>query len=53
MERRWGPEAEIGDIITSLDDDRIYGKGDMPLITKPATGWKFGAVTTHPGIVLP
>lgn len=24
----------------------------MPLITKPATGWKFRAVTTHPGVVL-
>jgi addiction module HigA family antidote len=24
----------------------------MPLTTKPATGWKFSAVTTHPGIVL-
>ncbi len=24
----------------------------MPLITKPATGWKFSAVTTHPGTVL-
>ncbi len=24
----------------------------MPLITKPATGWTFGAVTTHPGTVL-
>ena len=24
----------------------------MPVITKPATGWKFSAVTTHPGIVL-
>jgi antitoxin HigA-1 len=24
----------------------------MPLIKKPATGWKFSTVTTHPGIVL-
>lgn len=24
----------------------------MPLIAKPATGWKFSAVTTHPGTVL-
>jgi len=24
----------------------------MPLLTKPETGWKFSAVTTHPGIVL-
>jgi antitoxin HigA-1 len=24
----------------------------MPLIKKPATGWKFSAVTTHPGTVL-
>jgi addiction module HigA family antidote len=24
----------------------------MPLIQKPATGWKFAAVTTHPGAVL-
>jgi len=24
----------------------------MPLITKPTAGWKFGAVTTHPGTVL-
>ena len=24
----------------------------MPLITKPATGWKFSAPTTHPGTVL-
>jgi hypothetical protein len=24
----------------------------MPLLRKPATGWKFGAVTTHPGVVL-
>jgi antitoxin HigA-1 len=24
----------------------------MPLFTKPGTGWKFSAVTTHPGIVL-
>src|ERR1700686_574156 len=24
----------------------------MPLIAKPAPGWKFSAVTTHPGIVL-
>jgi antitoxin HigA-1 len=24
----------------------------MPRIKKPATGWKFGAVTTHPGVVL-
>jgi addiction module HigA family antidote len=24
----------------------------MPLIEKPATGWKFSAVTTHPGTVL-
>jgi antitoxin HigA-1 len=24
----------------------------MPLITKPATGWKSSAVTTHPGTVL-
>lgn len=24
----------------------------MPLITKPATGWKFNAPTTHPGAML-
>ena len=24
----------------------------MPRFKKPATGWKFGAVTTHPGVVL-
>lgn len=24
----------------------------MPLIKKPATGWKFGAITTHPGTIL-
>jgi addiction module HigA family antidote len=24
----------------------------MPLITKPATGWRFSAPTTHPGAVL-
>jgi antitoxin HigA-1 len=24
----------------------------MPIIHKPATGWKFSAVTTHPGVVL-
>jgi antitoxin HigA-1 len=24
----------------------------MPRITRPATGWKFSAVTTHPGTVL-
>jgi antitoxin HigA-1 len=24
----------------------------MSLVTKPATGWKFTAVTTHPGVVL-
>jgi antitoxin HigA-1 len=24
----------------------------MPRLKKPATGWKFGAVTTHPGLVL-
>jgi addiction module HigA family antidote len=24
----------------------------MPLLKKPATGWKFDAVTTHPGVVL-
>jgi antitoxin HigA-1 len=24
----------------------------MPLVRKPATGWKFSAVTTHPGVVL-
>ena len=24
----------------------------MPLFRKPATGWKFSAVTTHPGVVL-
>ena len=24
----------------------------MPLLKKPATGWKFRAVTTHPGVVL-
>ena len=24
----------------------------MPLTTKPATGWTFSAVTTHPGTVL-
>jgi antitoxin HigA-1 len=24
----------------------------MPLITKPATGWAFSAVTTHPGTIL-
>jgi len=24
----------------------------MPIINKPATGWKFDAVTTHPGVVL-
>jgi addiction module HigA family antidote len=24
----------------------------MPLFRKPATGWKFTSVTTHPGVVL-
>jgi antitoxin HigA-1 len=24
----------------------------MPLINKPATGWKFNAITTHPGAIL-
>jgi len=24
----------------------------MPLIKKPATGWKFSTITTHPGTVL-
>jgi addiction module HigA family antidote len=24
----------------------------MPRLKKPATGWKFGAVSSHPGIVL-
>jgi antitoxin HigA-1 len=24
----------------------------MPRFKKPATGWKFSAVTTHPGVVL-
>ena len=24
----------------------------MPRFKKPVTGWKFGAVTTHPGVVL-
>jgi addiction module HigA family antidote len=24
----------------------------LPLVKKPATGWKFGAITTHPGIML-
>jgi antitoxin HigA-1 len=24
----------------------------MPLIKKPATGWKFGAITNHPGVIL-
>ena len=24
----------------------------MPLVRKPATGWKFSVVTTHPGVVL-
>jgi addiction module HigA family antidote len=24
----------------------------MPRLKKPATGWKFGTVTTHPGLVL-
>jgi antitoxin HigA-1 len=24
----------------------------MPLVRKPKTGWKFSAVTTHPGVVL-
>jgi addiction module HigA family antidote len=24
----------------------------MPRVKKPATGWKFSAVTTHPGVVL-
>jgi antitoxin HigA-1 len=24
----------------------------MPQVRKPATGWKFSAVTTHPGVVL-
>jgi antitoxin HigA-1 len=24
----------------------------MPIVKKPATGWKFSAVTTHPGVVL-